>query len=78
MPLKFFTIPALDGDRAEAALNDFLRTHVASAVEKHLIQHAAAAYWHVCVTFSAASASTAVERTPIATAPASRKPAGGR
>ena len=51
MRLKFFAIPAVAPDAAEAALNQFLAAHRVSHADRHLVADGAASYWAVCVTW---------------------------
>lgn len=51
MRLKFFAIPALGPEAAEAELHRFLASHRVSQVERHCIADGAASYWAVCVTW---------------------------
>ncbi len=50
MQLRFFTIPAMDGEEAEEALNLFLRSHKVVSVEKEFCCHSNPPFWSCCVT----------------------------
>jgi superfamily II DNA helicase RecQ len=51
MKLKFFTIPAVSPEAAEADLNRFLGAHRVSHVERHFTADGAASFWAICVTW---------------------------
>lgn len=65
MKLKFFAIPALSPEDAEAEVNRFLGAHRISHVERQFIADGAASFWSVCVSWvegDAASAQDAARR----------------
>ena len=57
MKLKFFAIPALAPEAAEAELNRFLDSHRVSHIERQFLADAAASFWAVCVTWVEAEVS---------------------
>lgn len=59
MRLKFFTVPALSPDTAEAELNRFLGAHRIAHLERQFIADGAASFWAVCVSWVEADAATA-------------------
>jgi hypothetical protein len=66
--LRFFFVPAVGSDAAEAELNRFLATHRVSRVEKSFVADGAASGWALAVTWiegdvpSAAGATDATVR----------------
>ncbi|HOH31361.1 MAG TPA: HRDC domain-containing protein [Candidatus Hydrogenedentes bacterium] len=51
MQYKFFGIPAMGVEQAEAELNVFLRGHRVTAVQRELVREGGGAYWALCVEY---------------------------
>lgn len=77
MPFEFFTVPLDDSGPAKAELNEFLRSHRVSSIEKRWIERDNEAFWHFCVTFREGQAASSSSSTAPAVTSfvASRKPA---
>ena len=51
MPLRFFSIPVIDGDASEQELNGFLARHKVLSVDRHLIDQGVNSFWAICVDY---------------------------
>lgn len=51
MKHKFFAIPVLDSDQAEAELNRFCDQHRIINIEKQVVSNAIGSHWAVCVSW---------------------------
>ncbi len=56
MKMKFFGVPALAPDTAEAELNAFLGSHRVLSVKRHLVVGDGAAFWALCINYQESSA----------------------
>lgn len=51
MPLRFFWIPALNGDEAGEELNHFLRSHRVLSVARRWVEQGESSAWAICVDY---------------------------
>lgn len=56
MELRFFSIPALQPQVAEAALNRFLLSHPVAGVDRQFVADGANSFWSICVQLAGSSA----------------------
>jgi superfamily II DNA helicase RecQ len=62
MPFKFFTIPVMDPQAAEASLNAFVGTHRVITVERQFVADGANSLWSVCVSYVNAESRPSADR----------------
>jgi superfamily II DNA helicase RecQ len=62
MRYRFFKIPVMDPDEAEAALNRFCAEHRVASVERHFVADGHASFWAVCVCHTEPSEKLAAPR----------------
>ncbi|MCK6375330.1 MAG: hypothetical protein L6Q69_14650 [Zoogloea sp.] len=57
MRFRFFTVPALDPDAAQDALNAFCAQHRIVASNRHFVDRGIDSFWEICVTWVEGAAS---------------------
>jgi superfamily II DNA helicase RecQ len=52
MPYRFFTVPVLSSEEAEAALNRFCAEHRIATVEKQFVANGDGSFWSICICYA--------------------------